>query len=597
MQEVQVILQNGTIVRDRYVVEKLLGKGGFGAVYLVRDLRVKGNRFALKEVIDPNEQDRKRFAFEGDILRRLDYYALPRVYRVFEDERRYRVYLLMDYIEGSNLETLRLQQPQKRFPLAAIMRFLTPIADAVSYLHQQNPPILHQDIKPANIIVPSDGENTVLVDFGIAKEFDNDSTTTLMRRCSPGYGAPEQYSQGTNQRTDVYGLAATFYALLTGVVPTDALHRITQMGTYSIDPLKTVDHFVPDTPAFVVEALQRAMALNSHDRFPSIEAFWQTLQAHPMSSMLPFTDPVADFPEAPLPVIPLPVESEEVPTTRLVRQVQPSFRPFIHNTGKKSRNRKSIFVLLLVLALLAALMGGIVLSLSLNPFNVATHSVHPSASPGVPTAKHHTLTTPTQVVASPTTTPPTPTPSPIPQPTATPTALPTPTPMPTPTPQPAPAYPSLVTAYSGTIYDASAHLSGRMALSHIQQQYSRVSGSLLLSQGLSGNAPFSGTLSTSGTLSFIVTPYTRYLPLLFIGQLKSDGSITGTYCSEQHNQCDYSGGGYGTWHVTPSAASSLMPGLALLQAAPAHGRANYHGRRGVGHGSTFSFILPLSNDL
>ncbi len=554
MQEVQVILQNGTIVRDRYVVEKLLGKGGFGAVYLVRDLRVKGNRFALKEVIDPNEQDRKRFAFEGDILRRLDYYALPRVYRVFEDERRYRVYLLMDYIEGSNLETLRLQQPQKRFSLAAIMRFLTPIADAVSYLHQQNPPVLHQDIKPANIIVPSDGENTILVDFGIAKEFDDDSTTTLMRRCSPGYGAPEQYSQGTNQRTDVYGLAATFYALLTGVVPTDALHRVTQMGTYNSDPLETVDHFVPDTPAFVVEALQRAMALNSHDRFPSIEAFWQTLQAHPMPSTLPFTDPVVGFPEAPLPLTPFPQEAEELPTTRLVHQVQPSFRPFIHNTGKKNRNRKSIFVLLLALALLAALVGGIVVSLNLNPFSVATHSVHPSASPSVSTGKHHTLATPTQVAASPTTTPPTPSPTPLP--TATPTA------------QPAPPYPSLATAYSGTIYDDSAHLSGLMALSHMQQHYSQVNGSLLLSQGLSGNAPFSGTLSASGTLSFIVTPYTRYLPLLFIGQLKSDGSITGTYCSEQHNQCDYSGGGYGTWHVTPSASSSLVPGLALLQAAP-----------------------------
>lgn len=552
MQEVQVILRNGTVVRDRYVIEKLLGKGGFGAVYLVRDLRVKGNRFALKEVIDPNTQDRKRFAFEGEVLRRLDYYSLPRVYRVFEDDRRYRVYLLMDYIEGPNLETLRLQQPEKRFPLPRIMQFLTPIADAVSYLHQQNPPIIHRDIKPANIVVPPDGENTVLVDFGIAKEFDNESTTSIIRRCSPGYGAPEQYSHGTNQRTDVYGLAATFYALLTGVVPTDALHRVTQMGTYGNDPLMSVDHFVPDTPAFVVEALQRAMALNSSDRFPSIEAFWQALQAHPLPSTLPFTDPVIGFPEAPLPSTPLAQEAEEVPTTQFIHQAQPSFRPFRGDNDKKSRNRKGIFALLLALIALIALVGGILFGTGLIPFS---HHVHPTASPIASATRHHALATPTRVPSTPTPAPPTP--SPTPKPTATPTAEPTPTPQPTPTP--APAYPSLAGAYNGTIYDESAGISGLMALSRIQQQNAQVSGYLSLSHGLSGNATFNGTLSTSGSLRFIVTPYTQYLPLLFIGQLKSDGSLSGTYCSEQNNQCDYSGGGYGTWHVTPLAPSSLVP--------------------------------------
>ena len=64
------------------------------------------------------------------------------------------------------------------------------------------------------------------VDFGIAKEYEPDSTTTAIRHCSPGYGAPEQYSMGTDTRTDIYGLGATIYALLTGVVPADAFYRM-----------------------------------------------------------------------------------------------------------------------------------------------------------------------------------------------------------------------------------------------------------------------------------------------------------------------------------------------------------------------------------
>ncbi len=73
---------------------------------------------------------------------------------------------------------------------------MAPIMDAISYLHNQQPPIIHRDIKPANIIVPPSGNDAVLVDFGIAKEFNPNSTTTAVRHASPGYAAPEQYGIG-----------------------------------------------------------------------------------------------------------------------------------------------------------------------------------------------------------------------------------------------------------------------------------------------------------------------------------------------------------------------------------------------------------------
>ncbi len=148
MQELQTTLPVGSIVGGRYQVEKLLGKGGFGAVYLVRDQRVQHNLFALKEVIDPNIQERKRFVFEADLLRRLDHPALPRVYHVFEDDRNERAYMLMDYVEGANLEVLRQQQPNRRFSVPQVLSIIAPIMNAVYYLHNQQPPVIHRDIKP-----------------------------------------------------------------------------------------------------------------------------------------------------------------------------------------------------------------------------------------------------------------------------------------------------------------------------------------------------------------------------------------------------------------------------------------------------------------
>src|SRR6266567_585214 len=234
MQQVTGILSSGIIVQDRYAVEELLGRGGFGAVYRVRDQEVSGQLFALKEIADPSRQGRNRLIHEWKLLQQLHHPALPRVYRVFDSEQ-----------------------------------------GALAYLHHQQPPILHRDIKPANIILTTTGDKAVLVDFGIAKEYDPDDTTTTLRHCSPGYGAPEQYSTGTDTRTDIYGLGATLYALITGLVPADALHRMTRLGNTGMDPLEPVNQIVPAVPTFVAEAIHRALSLRSGDRFSTVEQFWE----------------------------------------------------------------------------------------------------------------------------------------------------------------------------------------------------------------------------------------------------------------------------------------------------------------------------------
>jgi len=276
VQDIQSFRSAGIVIQERFVVEQLLGKGGFSAVYLVRDEQDGGKQYALKELTDFDRQEKNKFAFECKVLKRLNHPALPHVHQVTEDDA--RTYMLMDYIEGPNLEVLRRQQPDKRFPLAQVLTLLAPIVDALSYLHGQEPPIIHRDIKPANIIVPTASEKSMLVDFGIAKEYTSDSTTTAIRHCSPGYGAPEQYTIGTDLRTDVYGLAATMYALLTGVTPVDSLLRATKIAGKSVDPLVPIQDYVSSLPNYVANAIHKAMSISGDARFATVEAFWQAVQ-------------------------------------------------------------------------------------------------------------------------------------------------------------------------------------------------------------------------------------------------------------------------------------------------------------------------------
>ena len=412
MQDLHATLAVGSVVKDRYIIEDLLGKGGFGAVYQVRDQRVRGNQFALKEVIDPNTEERERFAFECEVLTRLDHPALPRVYRVFEDNKNIRVYMLMDYVAGPNLEILRQQQPEKRFSLPHAMHIMKPIMDAVSYLHAQQPPIIHRDIKPANIIVPHGNDGSVLVDFGIAKEYEQDSTTTAVRRCSPGYGAPEQYARGTNLRTDIYGLAATLYAILTGVVPTDALYRLTQMGSRNTDPLEPVQQLAPNVPTHVADALHRAMAINSNERFATVEEFQQALNAQPVAEPSVTIVPVGAAKRV-----------EDMPTKVFppTRNIAP-YATIAKSTEVARERRRGVLPALLALLALLALIVGVTFGTAWFrglPFEQAT-GVTATAQPK-PTATHTTsvatATPTTKPTATPTTVRPTATTAPTPSPT------------------------------------------------------------------------------------------------------------------------------------------------------------------------------------
>ncbi|HKF39386.1 MAG TPA: serine/threonine-protein kinase [Ktedonobacteraceae bacterium] len=547
----QTTIPLGSILRERYVVEGLLGKGGFGAVYLVRDLRVKGNLYALKEAINPPKKDWERFLFEGELLKRLDHPSLPRVYRIFEDDAPHRAYLLMDYIEGPNLEALRQQQPGKRFSLPQVLVTLLPIIEAIHFLHCQHPPVLHRDIKPSNIIVPASGDAAVLVDFGIAKEYHPDGTTTAVRTGSPGYAAPEQYSTGTSTRSDIYGLGATFYTLLTGTIPADALYRITHMSDDNADPLEPLNQLNPDIPPYIADAIHRALSINSNHRFSTVEQFWQAFETEP--TWRPLHTPVI----APLATASQPrflqdhMESDTSTPAALAR----------HKQAPNRRSWKSRAMLLVLLVLLiasgtwAALLAYFASHPATNPAalspragGVATVIVgasptsHPARTPvAVTTTPRPGATSTSQPVTART-------PSPIPGRTPSPTA--TSSPSPTPTPDP---YPHVAGNYNGTLDDTTDNSTANIVLS-IQQQpgQGNISGHFTVHPPLVSSGPFTGTVNTSTYIQFTVTGKNTS-PLYFWGSVQSNGDLSGNYCSLNiQNQCDPNAGTSGNWNVAPS---------------------------------------------
>ena len=277
-EQVQTTHPLGVLLQQRYIIEDLLGKGGFGAVYLVSDQESEGTLLALKELRDQDVSEKKRLHFECELLKRLDHPALPQLEGLFEENN--RLYMLMEYIPGQNLEILRKQQARNVFTFAEMVALLQPVIEAVEYLHHQQPPLLHRDIKPANIVVSEDEKRCVLVDFGIAKEYHADATTTAVRRCSPGYSAPEQYSSmGTDPRVDIYALGATCYTLLAGVPPVDSLQRLTSVASRGVDPLVRIEELAPHILPGAAQALHIALALNYERRFATVQEFWQALTA------------------------------------------------------------------------------------------------------------------------------------------------------------------------------------------------------------------------------------------------------------------------------------------------------------------------------
>ena len=198
-------LNVGTTLNNRYRIVKLVGQGGFGAVYRAWDTNLM-TPVALKENADTGPDAQRQFEREAHLLANLRHANLPRVSDHFVLPGQGQ-YLVMDFVEGRSLSDL-LAERGGPLDEAEALPWIRQVADALEYLHTRTPPVIHRDIKPDNIIIGPDGR-AMLVDFGISKEFAPGKGTTVgARAITPGYSPPEQYSAaGTDTRSDVYALS------------------------------------------------------------------------------------------------------------------------------------------------------------------------------------------------------------------------------------------------------------------------------------------------------------------------------------------------------------------------------------------------------
>jgi serine/threonine-protein kinase len=266
-------LNKGTVLNNRYRIVSLLGQGGFGAVYRAWDMEMKAP-CAVKENLDLLAESQRQFEREASMLFKLRHSNLPKVYGSFTLPGAGQ-YLVMDFIEGQDLQQM-LDQQGGPLPLENVLGWIGEVCDALTYMHSRQPPIIHRDIKPANIKITPDGE-AVLVDFGIAKEFDpGQKTFTGARAYTPGYASPEQQGgKGTDALSDIYALGATTYALLTGLVPPSATDIISEITP----PPEPVDRVNPDVPEHVSRVIEAAMQIPRSQRISSVGAFKAVLYA------------------------------------------------------------------------------------------------------------------------------------------------------------------------------------------------------------------------------------------------------------------------------------------------------------------------------
>jgi serine/threonine protein kinase len=255
-----------TLHNNRYRIVKLIGQGGFGAVYRAWDLTLN-QPVALKENLDATLEAQQQFEREARLMAGLRHPNLPRVIDHFFVPGQGQ-YLVMDFVEGKNLEDM-LQERGQPFNEADMLPWVEQVCDALTYLHGLKPPIIHRDVKPKNIIITPDGR-VILVDFGISKIFDPSVDTTKgARAVTPGYSPPEQYGSGkTDARSDVYALGATLYTLLTGQNPPESVDLVS--GSVPLQPPRQINRQLSSTAE---RAVLQAMSTGTTQRFASAEAF------------------------------------------------------------------------------------------------------------------------------------------------------------------------------------------------------------------------------------------------------------------------------------------------------------------------------------
>jgi len=201
----------GEVLGGKYRVEKPLGEGGAARVYLVTNLK-NGEKYALKEM-----KERSAAVMAERLVNQKIYHpALPHIWRAWEEKGSF--YVVMDYVEGRNLEVI-LREGGALSQERAV-DIAKQLCRALIYLHGFQPPVIYRDMKPANVILQEDGR-VKLVDFGAVRQLNKKNSRDQVPQGTRGYAAPEQYGKHARSdvRSDIYSLGVTLYYMLTGHDP------------------------------------------------------------------------------------------------------------------------------------------------------------------------------------------------------------------------------------------------------------------------------------------------------------------------------------------------------------------------------------------
>ena len=253
-----------------YIIDRKLGAGGWGIVYLAQDPRLP-RPVALK-LLDPTRADpeaQQRFEHEGNFTARLDH---PNIVTIFDRGVTGEIHwIAMQFVHGTDAGALRSVEPERAF------RIGEQIADALDYAHRVG--VLHRDVKPSNFLIaapePGRPERVLLTDFGIARL--RDATTGLTRTGSvtgtAAYISPEQVSGGVvDHRSDQYSLACSLFVLLTGQSPFSVTDPLALAYAHVYRPPQLPGQLMPEL-AVLDPAFARALAKEPDDRFPSCREF------------------------------------------------------------------------------------------------------------------------------------------------------------------------------------------------------------------------------------------------------------------------------------------------------------------------------------
>ncbi|MFA7479946.1 MAG: protein kinase [Vulcanimicrobiota bacterium] len=256
------MFQPNSIIAGRYQVIRLVGQGGMSNLYLAHDRKYNNAEVVVKEMTasysDPKEQQMAVDLFhrEAKLLASLNHRHIPKVFDYFQFAGKY--YLSMEYIDGVDL-AVKLEETKGPLPEKQVLEWGEQVAQVLFYLHKHDPPIVFRDVKPSNIMISSQGVK--LIDFGIARHFDQAKKGDTMRIGSPGYAPPEQYAAQTDPRSDIYALGVTLHHALTGRDPT------TTSTPFLVPPARNLNPALSEATAAM---LARATQLDPSDRYQSV---------------------------------------------------------------------------------------------------------------------------------------------------------------------------------------------------------------------------------------------------------------------------------------------------------------------------------------